>query len=153
MWTGQAFPPPLCSCSSWGGHGKDVQLFLPVHHSREPKAPAPPQPFPTLAEACWSELVTSLSLPLGPRRSEPLALLLAPGVWSGWAEALGFPWGEQRHLKGRGQRVVKGEDEVQPATWPEHGGTAGVEEVAGIHQAELGLLRGQLTWRGIWLAV
>lgn len=38
---------------------------------------------------------------------------------------------------------------MQPAAWPEHGGTAGVEEVAGIHQAKLGFLRGQLARGGV----
>lgn len=65
------------------------------------------------------------------------------------AECLGFPGGNQTHLKGCGEGVIQGEYEVQPSAWPEHGGTASVEEVANIYQAEPGLLRGQLTRGGV----
>lgn len=64
------------------------------------------------------------------------------------------PWSSaglsnKKHLKRRGWGVVEGEYEVQPAAWPEHGGRAGVEEVAGIYQAELGFLGGQLARGGV----
>lgn len=58
-----------------------------------------------------------------------------------------------RHLKGRELGVVEGEYEVHLAPRADHGGTAVVDEVGSIHEAELSVLWGQLIGGVIQVAI